>query len=67
MSKKFSLTFFALLLGTLLFAQAPTGGVKGTIVSRTDGQRIEKAKLILYQGANEVATVMSGEDGTYRQ
>ena len=65
MSKKISLLLLALLTGTLLFAQAPTGGVKGTIVSRTDRQPIEKAKLVLYQGATEVATVMSGEDGTF--
>ena len=65
MFKKFTLILCTLFLGTLLWAQAPTGGVKGTIVSRTDRQPIEKARLVLYQGANEVATVLSGEDGTF--
>ena len=65
MLKKLTLSLSVLLAGVLLFAQAPTGGVRGTIVSRNDRQPIEKARLILYQGANEVATVISAEDGTF--
>ena len=65
MLKKITLAFAALLTGMVLFAQAPTGGVKGTVVNREDRQPVEKAKLILYQGASEVASVLSAEDGTF--
>ncbi len=48
-----------------LFAQDFTGGVKGTVVNRNGRQPIENARLVLLQGAAEVATVMSAADGTF--
>ena len=65
MLKRFFLTFAALLAGALLWAQTPTGGVKGTVVNRADRLPVENAKLVLYQGASEVATVMTAEDGSF--
>ena len=66
MIKRFFLILSLLVLPTAaLLAQEPTGGVKGTVVNRTDRQPVEKAKLVLFQGTNEVASVLSAEDGTF--
>ncbi len=48
-----------------LAAQTPTGGVKGTVVSRIDRSPIENANLILYSGAVELARAVSSTDGTF--
>lgn len=49
-----------------LFAQQePTGGVKGTIISRVDNEPIAGVALTLYQGSVEVANVVSADDGTF--
>ncbi len=65
MTKRLILTFAALLTSVLVLAQ-PTGGVRGTVVNRTDRSPVEKAKLTLFQGAAEIATAESAEDGTFR-
>ena len=55
----------ALLASVVLSAQDYTGGVKGTIVNRNGREPIEKARLVLMQGANQIAVVESAEDGTF--
>ena len=65
MTKRIILAFAALLGTVALFAQAPTGGVKGTVVNRNGRQPVEKARLVLMQGASEVATATSAQDGTF--
>ena len=55
-----------LLLSALgLSAQDFSGGVKGTVVNRNGRQPIEKAKLTLMRGAEEIAVTESAEDGTF--
>ena len=56
---------FAVLSSGLLLAQTHTGGVKGTVVNREDRQPVEKAKLTLMKGTVEVATAVTGEDGSF--
>ena len=46
-------------------AQELTGGVKGTVINRTDRTAVENARLVLYQGATEVAEVRSSSDGSF--
>lgn len=66
MTKKLILAFAALLAAVSLFAQEdPTGGVKGTVVDRNGRRPVENARLILMQGAKEITTVNSAEDGTF--
>ena len=65
MTKKLTLFFAALLCCTALSAQAPTGGVKGTVVNRNGRQPVEKATLTLYRAGTEVATVLSDENGEF--
>ncbi len=63
--KKIIAILAAVLCTAALFAQDFTGGVKGTVVNRNGRQPIENARLVLLQGAAEVATVMSAADGTF--
>ncbi len=63
--KKIIAILAAVLCTAALFAQDFTGGVKGTVVNRNGRQPIENARLVLLQGAVEVATVMSAADGTF--
>ena len=65
MIKKLTLATVALLLALGLSAQTFTGGVRGTVVSRTDRSPVPGAVLVLYQGTAEVATVTSGDDGRF--
>ena len=65
MIKKLTLATVALLLSLGLSAQTYTGGVRGTVVSRTDRAPVPGAVLVLYQGTAEVATVTSGDDGRF--
>ena len=66
MYKKLLLIFAALLTTlTLMFAQDYSGGVKGVVVNRNGRQPVEKARLVLYQGASQVAVAESAEDGTF--
>ena len=63
--KRILLALTALLACAALFAQSPTGGVKGTVVDRNGRQPVENARLVLMQGASEIATVASAQDGTF--
>ena len=65
MIKKITLASAALLLALGLSAQTYTGGVRGTVVSRSDRQPVTDAVLVLYQGTAEIATVHSGPDGRF--
>lgn len=70
MTKKLILALAAVLATMSLFAQEgptgdPTGGVKGTVVDRNGRRPVENARLILLQGAKEITTVNSAEDGTF--
>ena len=65
MIKKITLASAALLLALGLAAQNYTGGVRGTVVSRSDRQPVTDAVLVLYQGTAEIATVHSGPDGRF--
>ena len=65
MSRRILLAALAFLNGLTLSAQGPTGGVKGTIVDRNGQQPVENARLSLLQGASEVASVTTAEDGKF--
>ena len=65
MLRKLSIAAAALLVSVLMAAQIPTGGVKGTIVSRGDRSPVAGASLKLMLGAETVATTSSSEDGTF--
>ena len=65
MIKRLILAASALLASVALFAQDPTGGVKGTVVNRNGRQGIENARLTLLQGAQEISQVQSLSDGTF--
>ena len=55
MTKRIILAFAAALASLTLFAQGPSGGVKGTVINRNGRQPVENARLILMQGATEIA------------
>ena len=65
MTKRLILAFSALLASVALLAQAPTGGVKGTVVNRNGRQPVENARLVLLQGAAQIATATSAQDGSF--
>ena len=64
MTKRLILTIAALLGSLALLAQ--NGGVSGTVVNRDGRQPVENATLVLSQGAEEIATAKSADDGTFR-
>ena len=63
--KRILFALAALLFTVSAFAQDITGGIKGIVVDRNGRQPIENARLTLKQGAHVVATVESGEDGSF--
>lgn len=65
MLRKILLAFAATLLSAGLFAQTPTGGVKGTVVSRSDRAPIQQATIAIYRGATEVAATESDDSGAF--
>ena len=65
MSRRILLAALAFLACLTLSAQEPTGGVRGTIVNRDGRQPVENARLVLMQGASEIATATSAQDGTF--
>ena len=64
MTKRLILTIAALLGSVALFAQS--GGVSGTVVNRDGRQPVENAVLVLSQGAEQITTAKSADDGTFR-
>ena len=66
MYKKVLLTIAAAALSFAMSAQdQPTGGVKGTVVNRNGRAPVENARLVLMQGAAQVAQAQSAQDGTF--
>jgi len=65
MIKRITLSIAALLMAASMFAQEPTGGVKGTVVNRSTKEPVQSAKLVLYSGAEEVASLLSDENGNF--
>ena len=64
MIKRIALALAALLLSVALFAQA-TGGVKGTVINRNGRQPVENARLVLMQGAAQIAQATSDQEGNF--
>ena len=62
--KRLLIAALAVLASVALYAQ-PSGGVKGTVVNRNGRQPVENARVVLMQGATELAAVNSAEDGTF--
>ena len=65
MIKKYLLSISALILSVAMYAQNPTGGVKGVVVDRSSKTALDGAVLKLYSGAQEIATVRTGADGSF--
>lgn len=65
MIKKYLLSISALILSVSMSAQNPTGGVKGVVVDRSSKTALDGAVLKLYSGAQEIATVRTGADGSF--
>jgi len=63
--KRLLLTLATLLATTALFAQNPTGGVKGTVIDRGSRKAVENARLTLLDGANELTVVTTDADGNF--
>ena len=63
--KKLAAVLAAGLLGIALYAQVPTGGVKGTVINRASRNPVEGATLILKAGAAEIGTVKSDSQGNF--
>ena len=65
MTKKLILAFAAILCTLGLSAQTYTGGIKGTVINRSDRQPVAEAALVLMQGLEEIATVTSDGAGDF--
>ena len=65
MNKKLTLALVALLCTLGLAAQEFTGGVRGTVVSRSDRSPIAGAALELYQGTELVAAMTADDAGRF--
>ena len=61
----FSALGIILPLSVLLAQGVPTGGVKGTVISRTDRTPISGAEIKILQRATEVASTTTLSDGTF--
>jgi hypothetical protein len=57
MTKKLILAFAAILCTLGLAAQTYTGGVKGTVINRTDRQPVAEATLVLMHECQWVCNV----------
>ena len=65
MIKKLIAAASALLFALTMSAQEPTGGVKGTVVTRGTKEPVQKARLELYSGAEKLADAVTAPDGTF--
>lgn len=65
MLKKIFFALCLLLCSLGLYAQEITGGVKGNIVNRQDKSPIENASIVLYSGTANIASCLSGADGSF--
>ena len=65
MLKKLTLSVGAALLCLCLAAQEYSGGVKGTVISRADRAAVSNASLTLFQGASQMASVITDAKGNF--
>ncbi len=65
MIKKLTITAVLLLAFVQAWAQLPSGGVKGTVVSRAGRTPIAGAQVLLTQDGDRVATATTSADGTF--
>ena len=65
MTKKLILAFAAILCSLGLSAQSFTGGVKGTVINRSDRTAVEGASLVLVRGLEQIATATSDGSGNF--
>ena len=65
MLKKISLFLAVMMCSVLAWAQTPTGGVKGTVINRTDRTPIFDARLVLLSGTERVADSHTDSDGNF--
>ncbi len=63
--KKLLTVAAALLLSVLVFAQAYTGGIKGTVVSRAGRVPVSGAEMVLSQDGRLLAEITSGSEGEF--
>ena len=63
--KRLTLILVAVSVSAGLFAQAPTGGVKGKVVNRADRNPVVGAVLTLKSGASEIGTIKSDSQGDF--
>ena len=64
--RKFLISVFAALAALSLAAQTPTGGVKGTVINRTDKAPVSGATLRLMSGATEIGKVTADAQGNFQ-
>ena len=65
MLKKISLILALVMCSALAWAQIPTGGVKGTVINRTNRAAVYNARLMLLSGQERVATATTDSDGNF--
>ena len=65
MLRKLTLSVSALLCALCLLAQDPTGGVRGTVVSRADRSAVAQASITLSQGSSVIARTTTDQDGNF--
>ncbi len=63
--KKLFTVAAALLFSVLVFAQAYTGGIKGTVVSRAGRVPVSGAEMVLSQDGRQLAEITSGSEGQF--
>lgn len=64
--RKLLISVFAALAALSLAAQTPTGGVKGTVINRTDKAPVSGATLRLMSGATEIGKVTADAQGNFQ-
>ena len=60
------ISFACALLLPLLAAAQSTGGITGTVIDRGSRAGIQGATVVLYQGASELSSVTTAQDGRFR-
>ena len=65
MLRKLTLSVSALLCALCLLAQDPTGGVRGTVVSRADRSAVAQASITLSQGSSVISRTTTDQDGNF--
>lgn len=65
MTKRLLTVVSAILLTVVLNAQSYTGGVKGTVINRTDKSTISGADITLMAGASEITKIKTDTEGGF--